>query len=46
MFSLMVKDYDVPGSVAVALEDLIIEQVALYRRPVVPGWPQYREERR
>ena len=44
VFSLMVNDYDVPGSVAVALEDLIIEQVALYRRPVEPGWPAYREE--
>jgi len=44
VFSLMVNDYDVPGSVAVALEDLIIEQVALYRRPVEPGWPAYRGE--
>ena len=25
------------------IEDLIIEQIALYRRPVQPGWPQYRE---
>jgi len=46
VFSLMVNDYDVPGSVAVALEDLIIEQVALYRRPVEPGWPAFREEDR
>ncbi|MCL7959006.1 MAG: D-alanyl-D-alanine carboxypeptidase/D-alanyl-D-alanine-endopeptidase [marine benthic group bacterium] len=46
VFSLMVNDYDVPGSVAVALEDLIIEQVAMYRRPVEPGWPAYREEER
>ncbi len=44
VFSLMVNDYDVPGSVAIALEDLLIEQVALYRRPVEPGWPAYREE--
>ena len=44
IFSLMVNDYDVPGSVAIALEDLIIEQVAMYRRPVEPGWPAYREE--
>ena len=44
VFSLMVNDYDVPGSVAVALEDLIIEQVAMYRRSVEPGWPAYREE--
>jgi len=46
VFSLMVNDYDVPGSVAVALEDLLIEQIALYRRPVEPGWPAYREEGR
>ena len=45
VFSLMVNDYDVPGSVAIALEDLIIEQVAMYRRPVEPGWPAYREDR-
>lgn len=44
VFSLMVNDYDVPGSVAIALEDLIIEQVAMYRRPVEPGWPAYRDE--
>ncbi len=43
VFSLMLNDYDVSGSVAVALEDLIVEQVALYRRTVQPGWPQYRE---
>ena len=46
VFSLMVNDYDVSGSVAVALEDLIIEQVALYRRPVEPGWPEYRGDGR
>ena len=46
VFSLFVNDYDVPGSVAVALEDLIIEQVALYRRPVEPGWPAFRNEER
>ena len=44
VFSLMVNGYDVSGSVAEALEDLIIEQLALYRRNVVPGWPVYREE--
>jgi D-alanyl-D-alanine carboxypeptidase/D-alanyl-D-alanine-endopeptidase (penicillin-binding protein 4) len=44
VFSLMVNDYDVPGSVAIALEDLLIEQIAMYRRPVEPGWPAYREE--
>ncbi len=43
VFSLMLNGYEVSGSVAVALEDLIIEQIALYRRPVQPGWPQYRE---
>lgn len=42
VFSLMVNGYDVPGDVAVALEDLIVEQLALYRRPVEPGWPEYR----
>jgi D-alanyl-D-alanine carboxypeptidase/D-alanyl-D-alanine-endopeptidase (penicillin-binding protein 4) len=45
VFSLLLNDYDVSGSVAEALEDLIIEQVALYRRPVKPGWPAYREDR-
>jgi serine-type D-Ala-D-Ala carboxypeptidase/endopeptidase (penicillin-binding protein 4) len=44
VFSLMVNDYDVPGNVVEAIEDLIIEQVALYRRPVTPGWPAYRED--
>jgi hypothetical protein len=34
-----------PGSVASALEDLIIEQVSMYRRPVEPGWLAYREDR-
>jgi D-alanyl-D-alanine carboxypeptidase/D-alanyl-D-alanine-endopeptidase (penicillin-binding protein 4) len=46
VFSLMVNDYDVPGNVAVALEDLIIEQIALYRRDVEPGWPEYRGDGR
>jgi D-alanyl-D-alanine carboxypeptidase/D-alanyl-D-alanine-endopeptidase (penicillin-binding protein 4) len=44
VFSLMINDYDVPGEVAVAIEDLLIEQLALYRRPVEPGWPAYRED--
>lgn len=42
LFSLLLNGYDAPGSVAVALEDLLIEQVALYRRPVEPGWPRLR----
>lgn len=44
IFSLLLNGYDSPGSVAVALEDLLIEQVALYRRPVEPGWPSLRRE--
>lgn len=46
VFSLMVNDYDVPGRVAMAVEDLIIEQIALYRRAVEPGWPEYRGDGR
>lgn len=42
IFSLLLNGYDSPGAVAVALEDLLIEQVALYRRPVEPGWPSLR----
>ncbi|MDH3297181.1 MAG: D-alanyl-D-alanine carboxypeptidase/D-alanyl-D-alanine-endopeptidase [Gemmatimonadota bacterium] len=42
LFSLLLNGYDTPGSVAVALEDLLIEQVALYRRPIEPGWPELR----
>lgn len=42
IFSLLLNGYDSPGSVAVALEDLLIEQIALYRRPVEPGWPSLR----
>lgn len=45
VFSLFVNDYAVPGAVAVALEDLIVEQVALYRRAVEPGWPAFRGSR-
>jgi D-alanyl-D-alanine carboxypeptidase/D-alanyl-D-alanine-endopeptidase (penicillin-binding protein 4) len=44
VFSLLLNGYDTPGDVAVALEDLLVEQIALYRRPVDPGWPQYRED--
>lgn len=43
VFSLLLNGYDSPGAVAVALEDLLIEQVALYRRPVEPGWPSLRK---
>jgi D-alanyl-D-alanine carboxypeptidase/D-alanyl-D-alanine-endopeptidase (penicillin-binding protein 4) len=43
VFSLLVNGYHGPGHVAVALEDLLVEQLALLRRPVVPGWPEYRE---
>lgn len=42
VFSLLLNGYDAPGPVAVALEDLLIEQVALYRRPIEPGWPTLR----
>ena len=42
LFSLLINGYDSPAAVAVALEDLLIEQVALYRRPVEPGWPRLR----
>ena len=43
IFSLILNGYDSPGDVAVALEDLLIEQLALYRRPVAAGWPAYRD---
>ncbi len=46
IFSLLLNGYDAPGDVAVALEDLLVEQLALYRRPVEPGWPAFRDERR
>lgn len=42
LFSLLLNGYDAPGSVAVALEDLLIEQISLYRRPIEPGWPELR----
>lgn len=42
VFSLLLNGYDAPGDVAVALEDLLVEQLALYRRPVIPGWPSIR----
>jgi D-alanyl-D-alanine carboxypeptidase/D-alanyl-D-alanine-endopeptidase (penicillin-binding protein 4) len=43
IFALLLNGYDAPGDVAVALEDLLIEQLALFRRPVTAGWPQYRD---
>lgn len=43
IFALLLNGYDAPGDVAVALEDLLIEQLVLYRRPVAAGWPQYRD---
>lgn len=43
--SLMVNHYDVPGSMAIALDDLIIEQVSMYRRPLEQMWPACREDR-
>jgi D-alanyl-D-alanine carboxypeptidase/D-alanyl-D-alanine-endopeptidase (penicillin-binding protein 4) len=43
IFSLFLNGYDAPGDVAVALEDLLVEQLALYRRPVAAGWPRYRD---
>lgn len=46
VFSLILNGYDAPGDVAVALEDLLVEQLALYRRPVEPGWPAFREMNR
>ncbi len=42
LFSLLLNGYDAPGSVAVALEDLLVEQISLYRRPIEPGWPEWR----
>jgi len=44
IFSLLLNGYDAPGDVAVALEDLLIEQLVLYRRPVNAGWPAYRDQ--
>ena len=43
IFALLLNGYDAPGDVAVALEDLLVEQLVLYRRPVTAGWPQYRD---
>jgi len=44
IFSLLLNGYDSPGDVAVALEDLLVEQISLYHRPVEIGWPEFREQ--
>jgi len=36
VFTLLLNGYDVPGDVATALEDLLIEQLALYHGPDYP----------
>lgn len=41
--ALLVNGYSGPGDVAEGLEDRLVEQVALYHREVVPGWPEHRE---
>lgn len=43
IFALFVNGFAGPGDVAEALEDLLVEQLSLYHRPVEPGWPEYRE---
>jgi len=43
IFALLVNGYAVPGDVAEGLRDLLVEQLSLFHRPVVPGWPAYRE---
>ncbi len=42
VYSLLLNGYDGSGDVAVAMEDLLVEQLSLYRRPVEPGWPEHR----
>ncbi|MFQ5688838.1 MAG: D-alanyl-D-alanine carboxypeptidase/D-alanyl-D-alanine-endopeptidase [Gemmatimonadota bacterium] len=42
VFSLLLNEYDAPGEVAAALEDLLVEQLALYHGPT---YPQAREHR-
>lgn len=37
IFALLLNAYDAPDSVATALEDLLIEQLALYHGPTYPG---------
>lgn len=36
VFALLINGYDVPGEVATALEDLLVEQLALYHGPTYP----------
>ena len=43
VFALLLNGYGVPGDAAEELRDLLVEQLALYRRPVVPGWPAVRD---
>lgn len=43
IFALLLNGYAGPGDAAEALRDLLVEQLALYRRPVVPGWPSIRK---
>lgn len=45
IFSLLVNGYDTSGEVTVAIEDLLVDQLSLFRRPVVPGWPDVRKPR-
>ncbi|MFB6240191.1 MAG: D-alanyl-D-alanine carboxypeptidase, partial [Gemmatimonadota bacterium] len=42
VYSLLLNGYDGSGDVAIAMEDRLVEQLSLYRRPVVPGWPEHR----
>ncbi|MCG8469847.1 MAG: D-alanyl-D-alanine carboxypeptidase/D-alanyl-D-alanine-endopeptidase [Gemmatimonadetes bacterium] len=37
IFALLLNAYDAPDSVATALEDLLVEQLALYHGPTYPG---------
>ena len=43
IFALLLQGYDAPGSTASALRDFLVEQLSLYHRPVVPGWPAQRD---
>lgn len=43
VFALLLNGYSVPGDAAEELRDLLAEQLALYRRPIVPGWPAVRD---
>ncbi len=43
VFALLLNGYGVPGETADALRDGLVEQLALYRRPIVPGWPSVRD---